>query len=342
MRQTIYASRETDPDFVSLATELLERNLRTLVIAVSAVYITWFLLAGVTQPDIVTINASPLTILMIAIAVFTFLLLSKNLFMAQIFWLAGLTVAIFLSLYIFQQPLLALLLTLLTLMASVTIGWQASVIFEVCIAVALWWVIPNLPAGLFPPISNLRVVTLTGSAFTGIIGWALTKTLFSLTVWALVSCQETRNKMEQAFAQRLELKQTQDDLIQANRELTRMSGRLQALYQEAEEARQAKQRFAANVSHELRTPLNMIIGFSEMIPKLSPVYGVQLPSALLSDIAAIQRNSQHLSQLIDDVLDLSQIEASQMSINKEWGSIPEMIKEAVTATRVLFEKKIFI
>ncbi len=42
---------------------------------------------------------------------------------------------------------------------------------------------------------------------------------------------------------------------------------------------------------------------------------------LLGDIAAIQRNSQHLAKLVDDVLDLSQIEAGRMTLNKSWGSV---------------------
>ncbi len=69
-----------------------------------------------------------------------------------------------------------------------------------------------------------------------------------------------------------------------------------------------RQEFVANVSHELRTPLNLIIGFSEMLLQSSQVYGTKLPSPILADIAAIERNSQHLTRLVDDVLDLSQVE----------------------------------
>jgi len=103
--------------------------------------------------------------------------------------------------------------------------------------------------------------------------------------------------------------------------------------------RRAKEEFVANVSHELRTPLNMIIGFSEMIPELAHVYGVALPPALLSDIAAIRRNSQHLARLVDDVLDLSQVDAGRMALRKEWTSLREIVDEAILAVRALFESK---
>ncbi len=104
------------------------------------------------------------------------------------------------------------------------------------------------------------------------------------------------------------MQQVQEDLIKANQELARLSDRLNKMYQVAEEARQAKEQFVANVSHELRTPLNMIIGFSKLIIDSPQVYKQKLPPALLKDISAIYSNSLHLSHLVDDVLDLSQIE----------------------------------
>lgn len=68
--------------------------------------------------------------------------------------------------------------------------------------------------------------------------------------------------------------------------------------------REAKTEFVANVSHELRTPLNMIIGFSDMIACLLHVDGGRLPASLLTDIAAIRRNAEHLSGIsVNDVLD---------------------------------------
>jgi signal transduction histidine kinase/CheY-like chemotaxis protein len=145
--------------------------------------------------------------------------------------------------------------------------------------------------------------------------------------------------LEKVQDQRMEFKQVQEDLLHANQELARLSDRLNVMYQRSEEARRTKEEFAANVSHELRTPLNMIIGFSEMIPKLSGVYGTKLPPVLLSDIAAIRRNAQHLAKLVDDVLDLSQIEAGRMALSKEWTSLQSVIGEAVEAVRTLFESK---
>ena len=124
--------------------------------------------------------------------------------------------------------------------------------------------------------------------------------------------------VDEARSQRLELKQVEEDLLQATREQARLLERLKAMNQIAEEARQSKQEFIAKVSHELRTPLNMIIAYSELITQSPKLYGGRIAPALLADIAVILRNSQHLSKLVDDVLDLSQIDAGRMALSKSW------------------------
>ncbi len=150
---------------------------------------------------------------------------------------------------------------------------------------------------------------------------------------------EMQQLLEEARAQRVELRQTQDDLIQANNQMERLSGRLESMYRLAEEARRVKEQFVANVSHELRTPLNMIVGFSEMIAQAPHAYGVELPPRLLADVAVIQRNAQHLASLVDDVLDLSRVEAGQMAVSREWVSLRDIVEAAVVAVRPLFESK---
>ena len=151
--------------------------------------------------------------------------------------------------------------------------------------------------------------------------------------------QEMSALLENARDRQLQLKQTQEDLVQANVELARLSERLDAMRQVAEEARRAKEEFVSNVSHELRTPLNMIIGFSEMITQLPQVYGKRIPPELVADVAVIQRNSQHLSELVDDVLDLSRVDAGRMALAKAWVSLDEVIESALTAVSPLFESK---
>jgi len=169
--------------------------------------------------------------------------------------------------------------------------------------------------------------------------WTASRFASEAVEWSSSNYERMRGLLEAARDQQVRLKRTRADLVQANLELARLSERLSAMRQMAEEARRAKEEFVANVSHELRTPLNMIIGFSEMITQAPQVYGSELPPKLLADIDVVQRNSQHLANLVNDVLDLSQVDAGRMALSKEWGSLREIVESAVKAVVPLFESK---
>jgi signal transduction histidine kinase/CheY-like chemotaxis protein len=157
--------------------------------------------------------------------------------------------------------------------------------------------------------------------------------------WAWNYFQQAQVLMEEAQEHRGKLEQTLADLAQANLQMTRLNILAQGLRRAAEEARRAKEEFVANVSHELRTPLNMIIGFSETILQSPGAYGKKIPGALLADLMVIYRNAEHLSELINDVLDLSQIDAERMALTKEQAQFGEIVEEAITAIRPLYVSK---
>ncbi|MGC9348838.1 MAG: ATP-binding protein [Anaerolineae bacterium] len=163
--------------------------------------------------------------------------------------------------------------------------------------------------------------------------------VYRVATWAWEYFQRARGLLQEARDRRQELEQALEDLASANRQLTRLNALAQGLRQAAENARTAKEQFVSNVSHELRTPLNMITGFSEMILQAPETYGDRVPSALLADLAVIHRNAAHLSELIDDVLDLSQIEADHMALTKEHVAFEEIVRTATMAVRPLFDSK---
>ncbi len=214
------------------------------------------------------------------------------------------------------------------------------------ISLPAMWAIASIESLLLAASFVLDLSTI-GEAFTALIGiWSIAAIVYAmigpirrLTAWNWDFFRRVQDQLEQARDQKVQLEQALDDLVQANQQLTRLNSVAQGLRQAAEDARIVKEQFVANVSHELRTPLNMITGFSEMILQAPETYGSRIPPALLADLTVIQRNASHLSNLIDDVLDLSQIEADQMALSREYASFEEIAEEAVTSVRPLYELK---
>lgn len=195
-----------------------------------------------------------------------------------------------------------------------------------------------LPAGQLPLSGVERVVTLLaiwGAA--GLQRLMLHQLLWSVR-WAWDGYRQSRASLEHARDLQVRIYETMEDLTSANAQLTRLNDLANSLRETAENERQAKQQFVANVSHELRTPLNMIIGFCEMITQTPHTYG-SLPPKLLPDLSVVLRNSQHLSALINDILDLSQVEAGMLALSKERCSLAEIVESAVLAIQPLFRSK---
>jgi signal transduction histidine kinase len=99
----------------------------------------------------------------------------------------------------------------------------------------------------------------------------------------------------------------------------------------AEEANQSKSEFLANMSHELRTPLNAINGFSELMKK--EMFGPLGDPRYNEYISDILFSGQHLLSLINDILDMSKIEAGKMSLNSEMISVSDMITQVLRIVR---------
>ena len=105
--------------------------------------------------------------------------------------------------------------------------------------------------------------------------------------------------------------------------------------QEAEEANQAKSAFLANMSHELRTPMNAIIGYSEML--IEEAEDLE-PDEMADDLQKILSAGRHLLGLINDVLDLSKIEAGKMTLYLEDFDVPELLDGVVSTVGSLLER----
>ena len=105
---------------------------------------------------------------------------------------------------------------------------------------------------------------------------------------------------------------------------------------ELEVASRHKSQFLANMSHELRTPLNAILGYTELI--LDEIYG-EVPEKARGVLERVQTNGKHLLGLINDVLDLSKIEAGQLSLSLSEYSLANLVYGVYAAVEPLAAKK---
>ncbi len=105
---------------------------------------------------------------------------------------------------------------------------------------------------------------------------------------------------------------------------------------ELESANKHKSEFLANMSHELRTPLNAILGYTELI--LDSIYG-EVPEKIQEVLERLEKNGRHLLNLINDVLDLSKIEAGQLTLSLNEYSMEEVIQTVSTSVEALAAEK---
>ncbi len=252
-------------------------------------------------------------------------------------WLLAMVLALAIGCWLLQDPRLFLLSSVFPLVAVMTIGGWAGYFVGAGVAALLWGATQGI-FGIPLALDQAWLIAIV-AAFNGLLAWAARSELLTVVQWSITSFDTARKHLEEAREQQLELAQSRADLIQANQELTRLSNRLKALERIAEEARQAKTEFVANVSHELRTPLNMIIGFADIIARSPQLYGGHLPGPLLTDIAAIRRNADHLSTLVNDVLDLSQVEAGRMALRRSHVALQPLLDEALAVVQGFFDAR---
>jgi signal transduction histidine kinase/CheY-like chemotaxis protein len=138
------------------------------------------------------------------------------------------------------------------------------------------------------------------------------------------------NDMLEIYNQNLEKK-----VQERTAELTRATAEAQEAKTTAEEANRAKSAFLANMSHELRTPLNAIIGYSEMLQEDAQDLGEK---HFVADLQKIHSAGKHLLGLINDVLDISKIEAGKMDLFLETIDVPAMVQDVVNTIKPLVQK----
>ncbi|MCU6795483.1 response regulator [Paenibacillus sp. WQ 127069] len=142
---------------------------------------------------------------------------------------------------------------------------------------------------------------------------------------------EIQEKTDEIYIINQELRQLNDHLEELVAERT---SQLEKAHDEAIKANRVKSQFLANMSHELRTPLNAIIGYSEMLKEEAEELG---EPTFVEDLGKISKSGNHLLALINDILDISKIEAGKMEMYFETCDLTDLIQDVMTTVRPLIE-----
>ncbi|HYV29112.1 MAG TPA: ATP-binding protein [Candidatus Eisenbacteria bacterium] len=185
-----------------------------------------------------------------------------------------------------------------------------------------------VPLTVFTPwYADARIMLPSGGAVFGLVVWAFVAR--SLVVKRKREAEELREQMLE------QERRARGELEKENAERRRAEAEARKAQAEADEANKAKSQFLANMSHELRTPLNAIIGYSEMVQEELEDMGEK---ALVPDLQKIHGAAKHQLGLINDILDLSKVEAGKMTLFIEEFDVAKLVREVEATVQPLVEK----
>jgi signal transduction histidine kinase len=128
----------------------------------------------------------------------------------------------------------------------------------------------------------------------------------------------------------------EDKVAQATAELVRQNELLRRQHIQLEQASALKSQFLANMSHEFRTPLNAILGYTSML--LQGIAGGEMTPVHKRNLARVDSNARHLMGLINDILDISRIEAGKMPLHATEFKVADLITEVMAEAEPLIAR----
>lgn len=275
--------------------------------------------------------------LMLAVCAAPLLARRLSLPLRSLLFLLGIAGTLLLSYLWLYSSMWLYYLSLVVLVAGLLVGPWAGIAAALILTVVL---LGCQRVGTNPqPVAEMlpTLGMLWGAAITS---WFSSHNLYTALRWALHGQQQASTLLAQVRQRQGELNQTLAALTEATRRLERTNHELVLARERAEQAKVFKEQFAATVSHELRTPLNLIMGFSEMMYLQPETYeGVCWTPELQADIGELYRASRHLQSLVNDILDLSRINAARLPMFRELADVREIIGDAIETIKPLLRQR---
>jgi signal transduction histidine kinase len=289
-------------------------------------------LAGPVEP----FKGTRLGVLTQIIVLITWLLSWWRLKVARWFIIVALVFVVFTGILWLESPVFLSLIVMPVALAAILSGPTAAVVMALGESGLLFGL---LSFGHIETDVGSAVIMMAAIWATVGIVFAIFHPLYEITHWSWTNYRKARDLLEEVRDRKTELQQALADLAHAYRELDLLNERVTAMRLVAEEAQAAKTAFVAKVSHEFRTPLNMIIGLTDVLMDTPEIYGDELSPELLEDLKIVHRNCEHLSKMVNDILDLSQTAVGRLTLRREWTNLAEDIEAALTIVHPLLEKK---
>jgi signal transduction histidine kinase len=232
----------------------------------------------------------------------------------------------------------AFVFPLIIVMVGLLLPIRATMI-SLIIAVVVILLVPSINRPSFE-ISPAQIFSVFLTGIAAAIAAQMSGELYGIAEWALESYRKEREIKNELFDSQQEVQRSYmrqkaltDQLQSTNRELEDARGA-------ALEAKNFRGQFLANMSHELRTPLNAIIGFSETMLNFPMMYdNVGLPAAYQTDMTQIYNSGKHLLQLINDILDLSKVDAGKLDLEVEEVDLDNIFKSVLSTAQGLVGEK---
>ena len=309
------------------------QTLRALLAATAASTAGVLAVGAVDQPTRSTdlwIVVASLTLTAVA----TYKLRTLGLTPASLCLAAGLGLSLLIAIHLYPESQLVYLFALVAMASTVLLGIVYGSVVALLTSALILAMQANSPSIAWGETTGTLLAVIWGGV---LLCWLATRPTRTALEWSWQSYVQALRKAEEARDRQGELGRLSKSLTEAYVRLEQINLELERARQAAEEARRLKTEFAAAISHELRTPLNLIIGFSEMMvvsPRSS--YGKPLPETYRRDVGTIYQNACHISSLIDDILDLSQIDAHRMGLQRRRVSLAEVVEQAVASIAARF------